>query len=77
VYYVLARFVLRVSLRPADLIVPAILFVLLTPGVLLTLPPGSRGVFMSGQSSPAAVAVHTLVYALVFSFMRGQFAQYY
>ena len=52
-------------------------FVLLTPGVLLTLPPGSRGVFMSGQSSPAAVAVHTLVYALVFSFMRGQFAQYY
>jgi len=77
VYYVLARFVLRLSLRPADLIVPAILFVLLTPGVLLTLPPGSRGVFMSGQSSPAAVAVHTLVYALVFSFMRGQFAKYY
>jgi len=77
VYYMLARFVLRVSLRPADLIVPAMLFVLLSPGVLLTLPPGSRGVFMSGQSSPPAVAVHAVVFALVFSFMRGQFPRYY
>jgi hypothetical protein len=77
VYYLLARFVLKVSLRTADLIVPALLFVLLSPGVLLTLPPGSGGVFMSGQSSPAAVAVHAVVFALVFSFMRGQFPAYY
>ena len=77
IYYVLARFVLKLSLKPADLVVPAVLFILLSPGVVLTIPPGSKGFFMSGQSSPAAVAVHTLVYALVFSFMRGQFAQYY
>jgi hypothetical protein len=69
--------VLKVSLRPADLIVPAVLFVLLTPGVLLTIPPASKGVFMSGQSSMLAVGVHTLVFALVFSFMRKNFAAYY
>lgn len=77
IYYVIARFVLQVTLKPADLIVPAVLFMLLTPGVLLTIPPGTRGVFMSGQTSVAAVAVHTLVFALVFSTLRGQFPQYY
>ena len=77
VYYLVAKFVLKVSLRPADLIVPAVLFVLLTPGVLLTIPPGNKGVIMSGQSSMLAVGVHTLVYALLFSFMRKSFAQYY
>jgi hypothetical protein len=77
VYFVIARFVLQVTLKPTDLIVPAVLFLLLTPGVLLTIPPGSRGVFMSGQTSVAAIAVHALVFALVFSTLRGQFPQYY
>ena len=77
VYYVIARYVLKISLRPADLFVPVVLFVLLTPGILLTIPPGSRGVFKSGQSSVTAVGVHTLVFALVFSFLRGQFPNYY
>jgi len=77
VYYLLARFVLKVTLRPADLIVPALLFIALTPGVLLTLPPGSKGIFRSGQTSLVAVGIHTLVYALVFSFLRTKFAKYY
>ncbi len=77
VYYLIARFLLKVSLRPADLIVPAVLFVLLTPGVLLTLPPGSKGIWMSGQSSLVSVGVHTLVFALVFSLLRKNFAAYY
>ncbi len=77
VYYLIASFVLKVSLRTADLVVPAVLFALLTPGVLLTLPPGSRGIFMSGQTSLASVGVHTLVFALTFSMLRGQFPMYY
>ena len=40
----------------------AIIFFVLSPGVLLTLPPGSRGVFASGQTSIAAAAVHALVF---------------
>lgn len=77
VYYVVARFLLRVSLKPADLMVPAVLFVLLTPGVLLTIPPGSAGLFMSGQSSLPAVGLHTLVYAVVFAFLRSSFPSAY
>jgi hypothetical protein len=77
VYYLIAKLVLKVSLRPADLIVPALLFILLSPGVLLTLPPGSKGIFRSGQTSLVAVGVHTLVFALVFSFLRKNFANVY
>jgi len=40
----------------------AVLFFVLSPGVLLTLPPGSRGIFASGQTSIAATAVHALVF---------------
>ena len=40
----------------------AILFFVLSPGVLLTLPPGSRGIFASGQTSIAAAAIHALVF---------------
>ena len=38
------------------------LFFILSPGILLTLPPGSRGVLVSGQTSVAAAAVHALVF---------------
>ncbi len=76
-YYAILKFVLKKSLTRADVLVPMILFIILTPGVLLTIPPGSKGLFMSGQTSPAAVAVHTLVYAVLFAFLRKQFPQYY
>ena len=77
VYWAIAKFVLKISLTTADLFVPAMLFVLLTPGLLLTIPPKNAGLFMSGQSSPMAVGAHTLVFALVFAFLRGQYPQYY
>jgi hypothetical protein len=77
VYWAIAKFVLKISLTTADLFVPAMLFVLLTPGLLLTIPPKNGGLFMSGQSSAMAVGAHTLVFALVFAFLRGQFPKYY
>lgn len=43
----------------------AALFVLLSPGVVLTLPPGGKGIFFSGQTSVAAAIVHALVFVLV------------
>ena len=43
----------------------ALLFFVLSPGVLLTLPPGSRGIFMSRQTSVIAAVVHALVFAAV------------
>jgi hypothetical protein len=45
----------------------AALFFVLSPGVLLTLPPGSKGIFRSGQTSIAAAIVHALVFVLVLS----------
>jgi hypothetical protein len=77
VYWAIAKFVLKISLTTADLFVPALLFVLMTPGLVLTIPPKNGGLFMSGQSSPMAVGAHTLVFALLFAFLRGQFPQYY
>ena len=43
----------------------AVLFVLLSPGVLLTIPAGSKGLFMSGQTSVASAIVHSIVFVVV------------
>ena len=61
----------------ANILVPVILFILLSPGVLLTLPPLSKGIFMSGQTSITAVIVHAVVFALVYGLLRKVFPQYY
>jgi hypothetical protein len=68
-YFIIAKYVLKVNLTAADLIVPAVLFVLLSPGVLVTLMP-SAGTFMP-------VALHAVIFAVVFAFLRGQFPEYY
>ena len=47
----------------------AVLFFVLSPGVLLTLPPGSRGIFASGQTSLAAAAIHALVFMVAVHFL--------
>jgi hypothetical protein len=45
--------------------VAAVLFALLSPGLLLTIPAESKGVWMSGQTSTYAILVHTVVFAVV------------
>jgi hypothetical protein len=47
------------------LIVCGLLFFLLSPGVLLTIPPCSKGLFLSGQTSILAAAVHAVVFVIV------------
>ncbi len=78
VYWVVAKFIVKVNLTKADLIVPAVLFVLLTPGVLLTLPAGPSGrVWMSGEYGPVSTLVHAVVFAIVFATLRKTFPKYY
>ncbi len=48
----------------------AALFFVLVPGVVLTLPPGSKGIFFSGQTSVAAAIVHALVFVLILGYCR-------
>ena len=75
VYSLIAK-AMGLVLTRTDLVVTTVLFLALSPGMLLTLPPGSKGVFMSGQTSPAS-ALHTIVFALVFALLRKQFPKYY
>ena len=75
--WVIIKFVFKFTLTPADLIVPAILFILLTPGVLLTLPPSGGPVFLSGQTGIVPVMVHAVVFSILFASLRGVFPQYY
>lgn len=45
-----------------------LLFILLSPGLLLTLPAVGKTVFASGKTSTVAVLVHALVFYLVLNF---------
>ncbi len=45
-------------------LVATVLFVLLSPGLLLTLPPVGKKIFASGQTSVIAVLVHAVVFAV-------------
>ena len=76
VYSLIAK-AMGLVLTRTDLIVTTVLFLALSPGMLLTLPPGSKGVYMSGQTSPASAFVHTVVFVLVFALLRKQFPKYY
>jgi hypothetical protein len=67
--FVLTKYLLKRTFTPADIVVPAILFMILSPGVLLTLPPGATPI--------EADAVHTIVFGIVFATLRIVFPKYY
>ena len=46
------------------ILILGLLFFVLSPGVLLTIPAGSKGLFASGQTSLIAAAVHAVVFVL-------------
>jgi hypothetical protein len=76
IYWSISR-VIGITLTKADLIVPAILFILLSPGLLLTLPPSSGGIFMSRQTSVTAIVVHAIVFTVIFAGLRKVFPKFY
>ena len=75
--WTIIHFVFKFTLTPADLIVPALLFILLTPGVILTLPPNGGPVFFSGKTGIVPILVHTLVFSIVWASTRGFFPRFY
>jgi hypothetical protein len=76
VYSLVAK-VMGLVLTKTDLIVTTALFLALSPGLLLTIPPGSGGLIRSGQTSVAAALTHSVVFAVVFALLRRQFPQFY
>ena len=53
------------------MLLEAILFILLSPGFLLTIPPIGKKLFASGKTSTAAILVHTLVFVTILYFRRS------
>lgn len=50
----------------------AILFFLLSPGILLTLPPVGKKIWMSGMTSTTAAFVHAIVFAGIVYWCESQ-----
>ena len=63
--------------KPMNVIVPVLLFILLSPGLFLTLPPLDGGVWMSRETSVVSVLVHAAVFLVIYALLRKQFAQFY
>lgn len=57
-----------------DLVVPVLLFVVLSPGLLLQLPSSS---IRSGSTSMVSIALHALVFAALYAALRVQFPDKY
>lgn len=68
-YFLLLKFVVRLTFKPADIVVSSALFYVLSPGTFLSLPPGG--------SKLSIQATHTLIYGILFAFLRATFPQYY
>ena len=48
-----------------------LLFILLSPGVLFTIPPVGKKMFMSGLTSVPAVLLHALVFSFALYLLKG------
>jgi len=68
VYFLVAK-AMRLVLTKTDLAVATLLFVVLSPGLLVAIPQGSGG--------RHTAVVHAALYAIVFALLRRQFPQYY
>ena len=48
-----------------DMIVLFVLFIILSPGMVLTLPPVGKKIFFSGLTSKTSVVVHAFVFVVL------------
>ena len=56
--------------KPANIVVPVLLFILLTPGLLVTLPNKNATLLVSSLT-------HAAIFAAVYTLLRTVFAAYY
>lgn len=68
---IIFRYILRITYKPADIIMPALLYVVLQPGNLFTIPTGES------ISSPTVLVTHTFLFAILFALLRVQFPSFY
>jgi tetrahydrodipicolinate N-succinyltransferase len=53
------------------MIVATLLFILLSPGLLLTFPPVGNRIFMTRKTSLTAIIIHTFIFAAVLTFSKS------
>jgi hypothetical protein len=70
IYSIIAKS-MKLVLTPTDLIVSGILFVILSPGLLFTIPP------QSSKTSMVSILSHAMIFSIVFALLRKTFPQYY
>lgn len=75
--WAIINFVFKFTITKADLFVPALLFILLSPGVILTLPPDGGPLLFSGKTGIVQVMVHSVIFSITFASLRGIFPQFY
>jgi hypothetical protein len=68
---IIFRYILRITYKPADIIMPALLYVALQPGNLFTIPTGES------ISDPTVLITHTFLFAILFAWLRVQFPSFY
>lgn len=61
------------SLFTKDVVLATGLFAALSPGVLLTIPPESRGLLFSGQTTPRSVLTHAAIFGATYIFLKKAF----
>lgn len=59
------KYLLRLTYKPIDILLPSLLYGVLAPGNLFTL--------LGEPTDPAVIVSHTLVYAFVFASLRSTF----
>lgn len=68
---IIFRYILRITYKPADIIMPALLYTVLQPGNLFMIPRGES------VSSPTVLVTHTFMFAILFALLRVQFPSFY
>lgn len=68
---IIFRYILRITYKPADIIIPSLLYVILQPGNIFIVPTGES------SSDPTVLVTHTFLFAIVFATLRIQFPSFY
>lgn len=71
------KFIFKFTVTVADIIVPAIVFIIATPGVLLSIPPVRGEFFMTGETGTTQIMVHTMIFAIMYAGIRGAFPSFF
>jgi len=62
IYYIILKYVARVTFKPTDIMVPSLMYFVLTPAKFFILAKGEK-----------AIAIHSVVYLIGLAFIRTLF----